>query len=91
VIKLPIGIIHSDGRRVDVVVRPATQVAFEREFTVAIAAAFAESPRMEHIYFMAWHAAKSGLPFEEWIESVDGLDVGEVETVNPSLPTASAG
>ena len=67
---------------------PATQVAFEREHNVGIAS-IATEQRVEHIYWLAWHASKPGVDFDKWLDSIDSIDV-DVQSVGPTKPTPSA-
>lgn len=86
---------YSDGRTEEVVVRPRTQIAFERHYNIAIAAAFdpesSTGMRLEHMYFMAYHASKSAVEFDDWVDTVDGIDVEVEGTVDPTPPVPSAG
>ena len=67
---------------------PATQVAFEREHGVGIAT-IATEQKITHIYWLAWHAAKTGASFDDWLETIDAIEV-EVESADPSLPAQPA-
>ena len=81
---------YQDGRTVDVTSGPATQVAFEREFGLSIAKLADEDERkMSHIYWLAWHASKPGVGFDEWLESLAAVDV-EVDVPDPTQPPAPA-
>lgn len=82
---------HQDGRDQRVVVKPINQVAFEREFKRSFAEAFNGAPAFEHIYWVAWHAARAGVEFDAWLDTVDGIDFGETVPVDPTNPAASAG
>jgi len=83
---------YSNGGESVVDVKPRSQIAFERQFNVGIVTAFgaSEGLRFEHIYFMAWHAANTGASFDDWLDSVDGIDM-EVGSSDPTLPVPSAG
>lgn len=84
---------HLDGRTSTVRVLPVTQVAFERHFKTSFASAFSQtqSPLMEHVFWVAWHAARSGVDFDQWLETVAGLPTAVEEPVDPTSPAASAG
>lgn len=84
-----------DGATSECVVRPRTQIAFERKFNVAITSVFnPEAPgamRFEYLYFMAYHASKASQEFDVWLDLVDGIDVEVEDTVDPTLPVPSGG
>lgn len=80
---------HADGTTSIADVRPRSQIAFERKFDMSITAAFA-SGRHEYLYFMAWHASRSADGFDDWMETVHGIDV-EVEAADPTRPVPPAG
>lgn len=102
-IKLKFAIDYTDGRHVDVLAGPGTQVAFEREFKVGITdlvdiekTGEGEEDRKvhfmtSHIYWMAWHASKTGITFEEWLETLDAVafDVDAPTPTRPAQPAAS--
>ena len=86
---------YANGDRSEVVVKPRTQVAFERKFNTAIAVAFdPESPngmRFEYMYFMAWHASRASQEFDVWLDLVEGIDVEVDESEGPTPPAPSDG
>lgn len=49
---------YLDEREQTVTVLPVSQVAFERHFSCSFSKAFAEAPQLEHVFFLAWHAAR---------------------------------
>lgn len=79
-LNIKLGISYADGRKVDVKAGPATQVAFERENNCAIAT-IATDQRMTYIYWLAWHAAKTGIGFDDWLDTVDEIDVEVTDAV----------
>lgn len=98
-IKIKLNVTYQDGRTADVVAGPATQVAFEREFKIGVPdlveAEKGEDGQVrdvhfktEHIYWLAWHASKSGVEFDAWLESLDSVDF-DVEAANPTQSAAS--
>jgi hypothetical protein len=91
VLTLSMTINYLDERAVKVTVLPVTQVAFERHFKCAFSSAFAEAPAFEHVLFLAWHAARTGLEFDPWLETVAGVDLGDADAVDPTNPVPSAG
>jgi hypothetical protein len=84
---------YADGRRNETRVLPVTQVAFERKFKMAFVAAFnVDTPQLEHLYFIAWHASRTGIEFDDWLETVVAIDPPEgAESADPTPPTDSAG
>lgn len=92
-INLGMTVHYQDGREQAVSARPVTQVAFERKFSRGFASAFSsiESVQLEWVYFLAWHAARTGLEFDDWLETVSEIDMGVAEPVDPTGPGISAG
>lgn len=89
---LKLTVSYVDGRPPQVVdILPASQVAFERHFSCAFSKAFGDSPQFEHLYFLAWHASRSGMEFDPWLDIVAGVDTGEVKTVDPTEKVPSEG
>jgi hypothetical protein len=88
---MPMTINYIDDRSQEVTVLPVSQVAFERHFKCAFTAAFEQAPAIEHIFYLAWHAARTGLEFDPWLETVAGVDVGAADAVDPTNPEPSAG
>ena len=63
-----------DGTASDVTVKPRTQVAFERHFsTPEKPARLDEGLSMEQMYWMAWHAAKIGVEYDQWLDKVEDV------------------
>jgi hypothetical protein len=92
-INLAMTVHYQDEREQQVVARPVTQVAFERKFSRGFASAFSdmETVQLEWVYFLAWHAARPGIEFDEWLESVAEIDLGVAAEVVPFDPATSAG
>lgn len=81
-----------DGREPkQVVVLPVSQVAFERHFKCSLTVAFNGESSLEHLFFLAWHASRTGMEFDPWLETVEGIDVGTPDAVDPTNPPPSAG
>lgn len=87
-LKIKIGVTYEDGREANVVAGPATQVAFEREFEAGIGV-IGEQQKLSHIYWLAWHASRSGVDFEAWLDSIESVDV-DVQTPDPTEPAPPA-
>lgn len=84
---------YDNGGSSNVDVKPRTQIAFERKFDLSMTEAFTDqSLRFEWLYFMAWHASKTSVEFDEWMETVEGIDM-EVDgtDADPTSPVPSAG
>ena len=92
-INLGMTVHYEDGRTQQVVARPVTQVAFERKFSKGFASAFSsmETVQLEWVYFLAWHATRTGLEFDEWLNTVSEIDVGAADAVDPTDRAISAG
>lgn len=88
---MKIEVTYLDGRVQTASVLPVTQVAFERNFKCSFVEAFDGTPQLEHVYFLAWHAARTGLEFDDWLPSVAGISDEGTEPVDPTSPAASAG
>lgn len=72
--KLQVTVEYEDGNTQLVTVTPFTQVAFEREHGMSIAA-LATDQKITHMYWLAWHAATKGQgSFDEWLQNVAGVD-----------------
>ena len=85
-----ITVTHIDGSTSEAKVTPVVQVAFERNFNDGITVlSDTATMRMEYIYWLAWHAAKTGASFDDWLETIDAIEV-EVESADPSLPAQPA-
>lgn len=85
-IKLSIEVTYDDGRTEAVDVRPATQVAFEREHKTSLGR-LATEQLMSDLYWLAWHASRTASSFDEWLESVDGVaPVEDAAGVDPTPP-----
>ncbi len=92
-INLSMTVKYEDGRVQNVTARPVTQVAFERKYATGFAAAFSstETVQLEWVYFLAWHASRPGIDFDDWLASVTEIDLGVASPVDPSVPVTSAG
>jgi hypothetical protein len=86
-------VIYSDGRRQPVKVRPVDSVAFEEKYDISITDAFSGGPktRMSYIYFLAYSASSTTLTFEEWLASIDEIEVGTADDVTPLVPVTTGG
>lgn len=86
---------YDGGAKASVKTGPKTQVAFEREFNLGLLEAFQSEGKMrfEWLYFLAWHASKTAsktqLDFDDWLGTVDTIDVEGDEPVDPSVSAPS--
>lgn len=88
-LKIGLTVHYSDGQTREAKAGPATQVAFEREHNVGMAA-LATEQKVSHIYWLAWHASKPGVDFDTWLESVESIEV-DIDAADPTKPAPSAG
>ena len=56
-----------------VTIKPASQITLERTHK----AGFMEDHPLEATYWMAWHTLKVSEPFDEWVETLDELELDE--------------
>jgi hypothetical protein len=82
---------YTDGREVELQVRPLDQVRFEAKYGVPFTHAFHGDTPLTHLYYLAWSASDTTLTFEEWLRTVDGTDISDKEDVVPFDPESSAG
>lgn len=87
-LKINLTVHYTDGREAEITAGPVTQVAFEREHNMGIVK-MAEETRLSHVYWLAWHASKPGLGFDEWLETLDSIDI-DVAAPDPTKPAAPA-
>ena len=92
--KLKLAIEDMHGQVTEVLIRPRTQIAFEREWsTPERPVRLDESVNMEQITWLAWHALRVDVPFDEWVDTIDDItpmieeqddDAGPLATAPPS-------
>lgn len=80
-----------DGSKDTYPVLPKTQVAFERQFHMGLAALGAD-PRMEYIYWLAWDsehtAGKVVKPFDAWLDDIVSVDAeNDATPLGPPSPS----
>lgn len=88
-LKIDIAVVYADGRTAEAAVGPVTQVAFEREHGLGIGA-IATDQKMSYIYWLAWHASRSGIGFDPWLESIESIDFN-IGKPDPTQPAPAAG
>ena len=85
---LTFNVTDKDGNTSTVRTRLATEIAFERKFDLSYGEAF-NKKRHEHFYFMAWHATKTDVEFDDWVETVTAIEVEDTDTPDPSQAAVS--
>lgn len=86
--KLKLNVENDRGDVTSVVVKPRTQVAFERHFsTPDKPVRLDDGVGMEHLYWLAWHALKVQTEFDDWLDTIDSVtaDVDEGDEVDGPL------
>jgi hypothetical protein len=91
-VRISMTVVNNDGSAVDVTASTADLVAFEREWDRSVAR-FSDDFRLTDFCWLAWHASKrlnkTGLAFEEWLDTVDEVsakgdgDIVPLETTQP--------
>lgn len=90
---LTMQVVYTDGRKQQVKVRPIDSVAFEEKYDMALTDALSNSTRtrLSYIYFLAYSATSTTLAFEEWLRSIEEIEVGSVDDAAPLVPATSDG
>lgn len=86
--KMTMTVTYEDGRTADVVVAPVTQVAFEREHGCGIGV-LGTDQKLSHAYWLAWHASRTTVTFDDWLGTVESIDM-EVDEPTPTQPAVPA-
>lgn len=58
------------------------------EDRAALTAWFSENMRTEWTYFLAWHAARTPVEFDAWLDTIDEIGWSFVGTADPTSPAA---
>ena len=87
-LKIDMTVAYADGRTTEVKALPVSQVAFEREHHCSIIK-IADEMMLSHIYWLAWHASRTTVAFDEWLVTVDAIDFN-VDTPGPTQPAPPA-
>ena len=76
----------------EVVVKPVTQVAFERHFGVGLAS-LADDLKIEYIYWLAWDSLRKlgekPPEFDPWLESVESVESVDEDDDDPKVTAPS--
>jgi len=79
-VRINFQITYADGSATEATASVADQVAFEQAFDRSIAR-LGDDFRLTDACWLAWHALKragrTGDTFDTWINSVDGVEIGE--------------
>jgi hypothetical protein len=77
---------HRDGGSNTYKVFPAAEVKFEAEFKMPYVKAFAMGSDSfnTYIYKLAYFASRDTRPFDEWIDTVEELELAGNSTENPT-------
>lgn len=74
--------VDAPDTEIELVVRPSSQVMFERHFNIGVGEI---GKNFEHMYWLAWHTCKrlsdnprGFIEFDPWLETLISLDVKEV-------------
>lgn len=84
--KIKMHVAYEDGSGVDVEASMPDFIAFERKYDKPVQA-FANDPRIEYMTFLAWHNLSrkkiTQLEFDDWINTLASLEIGEEEEIVP--------
>lgn len=82
---------YTDGRVVELPIRPLDQVRFEAKYGIPYNSAFHTKTLAAHLYYMAWSASDTDASFEDWLRTVADSDIVLEEEVVPFDPASSDG
>jgi len=68
-------ITYSDERVEEVKLRPRAQIDFEEETGDALVTLDSDEMRVSKLYLLAWFAAGKPGEFEDWIDSLDAVEL----------------
>lgn len=81
---------YSDGRQVNVVLRPKAQVAVERHFNKSVM----DMNRIEEMYYMAWAALSAtkeeARDFDSFLDVIDDVELAGEQGADPTGAAPSA-
>jgi hypothetical protein len=79
---------YEDGRTEDVKLRPRAQIDYEEETGDAIVAFDTDEMRVSKLYQLAWYAAGKPDTFNDWVDSLDSVEIagGEDADAEDSEP-----
>ncbi len=86
---------YADGSGVDVDTSMPDFIAFERKYDKPVQAFAGADIRIEYMCFLAWNnlkrRKKTEIDFDDWIEQVEEIKVGEEEDLVPLETEAHTG
>jgi hypothetical protein len=71
---------HIDGTEEEVALRPRAQIAYEEETGDALISLDSDEMRVSKLYKLAWFAAGRPSDFDEWIDSLDSVEMATTGT-----------
>ena len=71
-----------DGRTEEVRLRPRAQIDYEEETGDALISFETDEMRVSKLYSLAWFAAGKPETFDEWIDSLDAVEMAGAEDAN---------
>lgn len=78
--KLMIEVTDTDGDKETLLIRPRTQVAYERHFSApGHPVRLGSEISMEGLYWLAWHASGDTQKFDKWLDTVESVRAQPVE------------
>lgn len=92
--RLTFAVTYADGSTAEAIASVADQVAFEREFSKSLVE-LASAPRVSDMCWLAWHGlrrANGSTPqFDEWLLTVDNVEMADASDPVPLGTAASTG
>jgi hypothetical protein len=87
-------ITYSDGTANEVTGKKSDVVRFERKYKMPVANMLADNAiYTEHLWFFGWcaeqRAGNTELSFDDWVETIESVEVLTVEEENPTAPNPS--
>lgn len=87
-------ITYTDGTNHEVDGKKSDVVKFERKYKIPVANLLSENAiYIEHLWFFGWcaetRAGNTELSFDDWIETIESVEVLTVEQENPTSPNPS--
>lgn len=92
-LNIDLAVTYKNGTKSDVVCKTVDYLAFEAHFDKPIAVL--EQGRLTHLLWLAWTAATragdTSVAFDEWVDTVDGIESGDANDVPPLESPAVTG
>lgn len=91
---LRVKVTYSDDKEVEVKVTPKVQLAFERQYGLGLPQA-SKDMRNEYLFYLAWRALQFAghetRDFEEFVDSIDDVDIAGRDAEDPTKSERSVG